>query len=113
MKKAHKSKENCKKTNVFCKNKPNSPIVHFFTRLYMASIYNVYIPLTELQNKPKSNPNQTQFKPKQTQSVICLLSSVFCFSKTNPIQTQTNPIATGFGRGQASQKIPGFRALFA
>jgi len=60
--------ENIRQIRLFMQNKPNSPIVHFFIRVYMIIRYEYFISLAELQNKANSNPIKANSNPIASKS---------------------------------------------
>ena len=61
MKKVGKSKKkSTKNATIFCRNKPNSPIVQLHLNIFEKRIYAISACLTKVKNKPI----KIQFKPK-------------------------------------------------
>ena len=51
----------CPLSSVFMQNKPNSPIVQMNASLFITMNYTFFISLTEVKNKPNSNPISKNF----------------------------------------------------
>jgi hypothetical protein len=63
-------------------NKPNSPNVQMNVTFFTTMNYTIFVSLTEVKNKPNSNPIQTQLSQLKPISMPIK-------AKTNPIQTQS------------------------